>query len=378
MSNGENNKRSDKTQLLPAQFENMVSILDQVSDGIYITDRERNILYWNRAAEAITGFSQGEVLGKRCADNILVHTDMAGKKLCDSDLCPLYRAMESGFASKLPLTVKARHKNGDRVVVEVSVSPLRDSSNKVVGGIEIFRNVSERVSLEEQKARFFSALNHELKTPLANMHGYLSLMLNHDAGQLSEIQEEFLAIISSEEQKLSGMIEEMLEMGRFESTDFSYENSLFDISSVLTSIANSFKAETNDQLHLALDVAPGLMIIGDRERLGQAFSNLLSNALKYSEKGIVKLSAEQRQEKGEIVVSISDQGIGIPEKEQEAIFEMFYRVENPGTRSKGGAGVGLYIVKRIIERHEGQLTLTSKPGEGSTFTVSLPGAFDVK
>jgi len=150
------------------------------------------------------------------------------------------------------------------------------------------------------------------------------------------------------------------------------------MSSALTSIANSFKAETNDQLQLALDVAPELMIIGDRERLGQAFSNLLSNALKYSEKGIVKLSAEQRQETGEIVVSIADQGIGIPENEQEAIFEMFYRVENPGTRSKGGAGVGLYIVKRIIERHEGRLTLTSKPGKGSTFTVSLPGAFDIK
>jgi PAS domain S-box-containing protein len=378
MNNGENSRGSDKTQLLPAQFENMVSILDQVSDGIYITDRERLILYWNRAAEAITGFSQDEVLGKRCADNILVHTDMAGKRLCGSDLCPLYRAMESGFASKLPLTVKARHKNGERVVVEVSVSPLRDSSNKVVGGIEIFRNVSERVSLEEQKARFFSALNHELKTPLANMHGYLSMLLNRDAGELSETQEEFIATIAGEEQKLTGMIEEMLEMGRFESTDFSYENSLFDISSVLSSIVNSFKAGINEELHLVLDIAPDLMIIGDRERLGQAFSNLLSNALKYSEKGTVKLSAEQKLETGEIVVSIADQGIGIPEKEQEAIFEMFYRVENPGTRSKGGAGVGLYIVKRIIERHEGRLTLTSKPGKGSTFTVSLPGAFDIK
>ena len=160
---------------IAATIKNLEQFLDQVSDAIYITDCNRSILYWNRAAEQITGYRQEEVISKRCADNILVHIDMAGNELCSTDLCPLHKAMISGTASASPLTVKAKHKNGKRIVVEVNVSPLHDSSGEVVGGIEIFRNISEKVELEEQKARFFSAISHELKTPITNMQGYLDL-----------------------------------------------------------------------------------------------------------------------------------------------------------------------------------------------------------
>lgn len=359
---------------LPEEASLLTDVLDQVSDGVYITDPERNILYWNRAAEDITGFKKEEVLGKRCADGILEHTDLAGNKLCSTELCPLYKAINSGKAPAAPLTLKALHKAGRRVVVEVSITPLRGASGDPIGGIEIFRDISAKVELEEQKARFFSSLSHELKTPLANMQGYLELLLARDAGDINALQEEFLNTIYSEEQKLGGYIEELLNMGRFEGTDYSYRRTVMDLSALLESLIRSFKQEAEKKgLRLTHDIAPGLGLLGDKERLSQALGNLIGNAIKYTSAGTISIQARFDREKEEISVMISDSGIGIPETDQKAIFEMFYRVEDPGVRDKSGTGVGLYIADRVIRRHDGQISLDSAPGKGSVFTVSLPG-----
>ncbi len=374
MNHRQNSAQKEKQFKIPEGASVLTEILDQVSDGIYITDPERNIVFWNRAAEIITGYRQEEVLGKRCADDVLEHTDQAGNKLCSTELCPLYKAMKTGKPTAAPLIVKALHKEGGRVVVEVSITPLRSPAGDLIGGIEIFRDISAKVELEEQKARFFSSLSHELKTPLANMQGYLDLLLAGDAGDLNETQEEFLTTIYNEEQKLAGYIEELLDMGRFEGTDYSYQRNILDFSPLLEGLARSFSAEAGKKtLSFSHKITPGLALFGDRERLSQAFGNLIGNAIKYTEKGTVSLEAEFNRDSDEIIVSISDSGIGIPESEQKSIFEMFYRVENPGTRSKGGTGVGLYIVERVIRRHDGRLTLKSVPGEGSIFTVYLPG-----
>ncbi|MFO7952499.1 MAG: PAS domain-containing sensor histidine kinase [Bacillota bacterium] len=359
---------------LPEEASVLTSVLDQVSDGIYITDPERRIVFWNRAAENITGYRQEEVLGKKCADNILAHTDLAGNELCSTALCPLHKAIQSGKAPATPLTLKALNKEGERVVVEVSLAPLHGPSGEALGGIEIFRDVSAKVELEEQKARFFSSLSHELKTPLANMQGYLDLLLKKEAGEINEVQEEFLTTVYNEEQKLAGYIEELLDMGQFAGTDYSYQRNILNLSTLLENLVLGFKAEAEKKvLRFEHSIQPGLTLFGDKERLTQAFSNLVGNAIKYTETGRVTLEASLNRETDEIVITVSDSGIGIPEAEQKAIFEMFYRVEHPDARSKGGTGVGLYIVERVIRRHDGRLHLKSAPGQGSVFTVYLPG-----
>ena len=360
---------------LPAEMSVLAGVLDQVSDGIYITDPARNIVFWNRAAENITGYRQEEVLGKRCADDILMHTDMAGNQLCSTELCPLHSAMQkTGEATTTPLTLKALHKNGSRIVVEVSITPLQGPSGEVIGGIEIFRDISEKADLEEKKARFFSSLSHELKTPLANMQGYLDLLLAGDAGPVNEVQEEFLTTVYREEQKLAGFIDELLDMGSFEGTDLSYKQEIVNLSTILEKLTRSFSATAKSKgLNFSYHINPGLTLFGDSDRLLQAFSNLVGNAIKYTEAGSVTLEAFFNEEQNEIVVTVSDSGPGIPEEEQQKIFEMFYRVDRPDNQEKKGTGVGLYIVERVIKRHDGRITLKSVPGEGSTFKLYLPG-----
>ncbi len=349
-------------------------VFNQIKDGVYITDPDRRILFWNKAAEEITGYSQEEVLGKKCADNLLVHTDLAGNKLCSTDLCPLHKAISYEKATTEPLIVKALHKNGSRVMVEVSLAALHSASGELIGGIEIFRDVSEKIELEEQKARFFSSLSHELKTPLSNMQGYLKLLLDGDAGEINDLQEEFLTTIYKEEQKLARYIEELLDMGQFEGTDYSYQQNMLDLTALLESLANSFSAEAlNKELDFNSNIEPDLALFGDRERLSQAFSNIIGNAIKYTEQGSVSLKAVFSEADDEIGITVQDSGIGIPEKDRKSIFEMFYRVDDKDVRSKGGTGVGLYITERVISRHGGRIELESIPGEGTTFTVYLPG-----
>lgn len=120
-------------------------ILDAIGDGVYITDVERNILFWNQAAERITGWAPSEVVGRNCFDNILVHVDKDGHKLCGGEYCPLHRCMVTGLASDQPLLVYAQHRSGMRVPVEVSVAPIRDDKGKVIGGIESFRDLTAGV-----------------------------------------------------------------------------------------------------------------------------------------------------------------------------------------------------------------------------------------
>ncbi len=360
--------------MLRKEISHLSIVFNQVKDGVYITDPDRRILFWNKAAEEITGYSQEEVLGKKCADNLLVHTDLAGNELCSTDLCPLHKAITCEKASTEPLVLKALHKEGSRVMVEVSLAPLYSASGKLFGGIEIFRDVSEKVELEEQKARFFSSLSHELKTPLSNMQGYLRLLLDGDAGEINDLQEEFLTTIYKEEQKLARYIEELLDMGSFEGTDYSYQRNLLDLTALLKNLASSFSAEAvSKELNFNTEIEPGLALFGDSERLSQAFSNLIGNAIKYTEQGSVSLKAAFSEADDEIVITVQDSGIGIPEKDRQAIFEMFYRVEDKDVRSKGGTGVGLYIAERVIGRHGGRIELESIPGKGTTFTVYLPG-----
>jgi sigma-B regulation protein RsbU (phosphoserine phosphatase) len=121
------------------------TILDQTNDGIYVTDTQCNILYWNKAAERITGWPRETVIGKRCSQDILMHVDRHGRKLCEPDRCPLQHCMSTGSSSESALTVYANHRDGHRVPVEVTVSPVRDSDGRVIGGIEIFRDVTSRI-----------------------------------------------------------------------------------------------------------------------------------------------------------------------------------------------------------------------------------------
>jgi PAS domain S-box-containing protein len=153
------------TEPLETKFEQIGAreILDALADGTYITDTDRKIVFWSRAAESITGWPAAEVVNHRCADNILVHVDKDGHPLCGKEHCPLHRAMATGEASREPLLVFAQHKQGHRIPVEVSVAPLRDQAGRTFGGIEVFRDLT---SMMEDLRRAKAIQGHLLESIL--------------------------------------------------------------------------------------------------------------------------------------------------------------------------------------------------------------------
>jgi PAS domain S-box-containing protein len=365
---------NDVTDILNDSFfgnpDNLRSILVNINDAVYLTDRERKIVFWNDACERITGYSSAEVLGRRCLDNILNHTDMEGNQLCVSELCPLNQSMLKNTPSARPQMVLAMRSDGSRLAVEVSVAPLLNEEGEVIGGIEVFRDVTERLELEEAKARFFSGITHELRTPITVIEGYLEMMLDGDAGEINETQRSFIDDSMMEAKRLEKLVDDLLELSRLETTDFSVQFQVVDLKDVLEKVDRGFKAQA-EKKGLKLEVrADSTRFLGDRDRLYQAFSNLVSNAIKYTSEGTISIDAQA--EDGWAVVTVKDSGIGMAGEELERIFEHFYRAEDEAARRERGSGIGLSIVRRIVERHNGEIDVESLPGVGSTFTVRLP------
>jgi two-component system phosphate regulon sensor histidine kinase PhoR len=351
--------------------DNFRRTLLSVNDGVYMTDRERRIIFWNPACERITGFTAGEVLGRKCSDNILNHVDMNGNSLCDSSLCPLQQSMEKGVPGARPSVVRVRRRDGTRVAAEVNVAPLFDEQEQVIGGVEVFRDITEKQQLAEIKARFLSGLTHELKNPLTIMQGFIELVLSGDTGEINHLQREFLDSAMEEGDRFKKILDDLLDFTRYEATEYSFSLRDVDLSATLRQVAGSYSAEAaRKKIAVVTDIPDDIYVFADGDRLRQAFANLLSNAIKYTEKGSVSITAGAAAE--QVVVAVRDTGIGIPVEDQGRIFDQFYRVGNDLTLRVGGTGIGLSIVKKIIERHSGEIVVRSQPGAGSEFTVTLP------
>lgn len=351
--------------------ENFKRTLISVNDAVYMTDRERRIVFWNPACEKITGFNAEEVLGRKCSDNILNHLDMNGNSLCDSSLCPLHQSMEKGMPSARPVVVMVRRSDGTRVAAEVNVAPLFGEGGALIGGVEVFRDITEKQQMAEIKARFLSGLTHELKNPLTIMQGFIELVLSGDTGEINHLQREFLDSAMEEGDRFKKILDDLLDFTRYEATEYSFSLRNVDLSSALRQLAGSFHGEAaRKQIDLIADIPDDIFVYADGDRLRQAFANLLGNALKYTEKGSVEISAGKSEQY--VTVKVRDTGIGIPVEDQGRIFDQFYRVDNELTLRQGGTGIGLSIVKKIIDRHGGEIIVRSRPGAGSEFTVTLP------
>ena len=354
-----------------ANVKHFEQILDSVNDGVYVTDWERRIVYWNKAAQRITGFSREKVVGKYCHESVMQHKDEVGNSLCDTDLCPLHRAIQTGQSSSRPLRVVAQKADTDSFVSAVSVAPVRDGNGNVIGGVEVFRDITEDLELERVKTEFFSTITHELKTPLTSIIGYLDLILEGDTGEINREQDEFLSISLKQAERLLNMISDILEIQKMKGGDLPLNSEHIDLV-VLTSELLTLQEPLLREKGLTLNfhhpkTAPYL---GDRRKLEKILENLISNAIKYTRKGGVTVTIKENEQS--YIFSVADTGVGLSPEEQEKVFERFYRSDNSLTRDTGGTGLGLYIVKTMLEKMGGEIFLVSEPDKGSKFTVNLP------
>jgi len=343
------------------------AIIENSGDGVMILEPDRTIRTWNRALVGMTGVPADEAIGRHCYDVLDLH-NRQGVSVCRT-ACPLIKPLEDGRLYAEGDTSRA---DGIKVSVADNYSPQYDEDGRLLGVIANVRDMSRLREAEELKNTLLSVISHELKTPVSIIKGYAGTLVRQDVSWDQETLSEGLSIIEEEADKLNELINNLLDASRLQAGGLKLQFAYLDLPSMAEKVVEKFRTQT-DRHTFSVDFPTDFPPIkGDYERMREVLSNLISNAIKYSpEGGLIRLGG--RVEPDEVQVYVSDEGIGIPATDQERIFDRFARVDNSLTRQTPGAGLGLFLVKAVIEAHGGRVWVQSRPGQGSTFSFTLPG-----
>ncbi len=345
--------------------EKLAAIIEQSVDGIFVTDAEQKIEIWNSALERLTGLDSDEAIGHTVTDARVYFTEM------ESNVRPDFTE------------IRLRHRRTNQIVwLGAAYAPIT-SNGEVTGYICILRDISRQKELEQAKNDFVSTASHELRSPITAIVGYLSMLKRGDAGKIINNQQAFFIDKAyNNARRMVSLIEDLLTTTRMETGQTRFHHEPVDIVHQIETILadQSFKAEEK-RISITLDRTNGKLVLADPNGLHQVLVNLISNAIKYTpSKGKVSIQFASETIEGEerLITSVADTGVGIDESDQPKVFEKFTRIDNPLSVSAGGTGLGLYITKTIIEQLGGKIWIQSKKGEGSTFSISLPIANQVK
>ena len=341
------------------------AIFDQTFQFIGLMALDGTVLEVNKTALRFSGLEESDVVGRPFWETQWwAHSTELQEKL----RAAVKMAAEGEF-----VRFETNHPAADGTLhfFDFSLKPVRDEAGNIVLLIPEGRDITERKEMEQMKDEMISAVSHEMRTPLTAMMGYTEFMLDNEVP--TDQQKEYLQIILRETERLNELIGNFLDLQRLRSRGQTFTCQPLPLQPLLEETAALF-AGVSQRHHITLDCPPDLpQVCGNEKHLRQVFNNLVSNAVKYSPKGgEVRLAA--RREKDSVVVTVRDEGIGIPPQALERIFERFYRVDNTARREFGGTGLGLSLVREIVTAHGGKVWVESTLGKGSTFFVSLPVA----
>ncbi|HIE38494.1 MAG TPA: PAS domain S-box protein [Anaerolineales bacterium] len=347
------------------------AILEHSADGVMIMDPGQQITVFNRALSELTGWSAAEAIGRH-------HDEIIRWERLETGL-DLAQAVAGGWPlaqdrqGKTPLYVEGdlRRRGGGTVSVGITYAPLLDREGRLVNIIANVRDITRFREADRLKSTFVSIVSHELKTPVATILGYAETLARSDAQWGPETAQELAETIKDEAKRLDRLITDLLDVSRLQAGALPLAMEEVALDMLARRVAQRFQPRT-DRHEISIRFPKNFPLVkGDPMRLEQVLDNLVSNAIKYSpEGGKVRIRGRVRPE--EVVVTVSDEGIGIPAVEQGRIFDAFYRVDDRSTRKTGGAGLGLYLARAIVEAHNGRIWVESEPGEGSSFSFALP------
>jgi PAS domain S-box-containing protein len=342
-------------QNVALEKERSVAILSNIADGIVAVDREGKVVLWNSAAERITGVPADEALQRTPSE-------------------VLQRELESQTDAPPGERLVSIRRGGEDIWLSLTEAIMRDPAGAVAGRIFAFRDISAERVVEQMKSEFVSNVSRELRSPLTSIYGFAETLLRDDVLFGEEERATFLGYIASEAGRLTAIVDRLLAVARLDSGDLQVQLASTDVRTVVSEVVASAKQSlTLDGHEFVLDLpTEPLDAEADRDKLRQILTDLIENAVKYSpEGGTITVTA--RRQDDSVEVSVEDEGIGIPESEQQRIFAKFYRAESAGRDlESGGTGLGLFIAKELLTAMRGRIWVRSREGEGSSFVFVLP------
>lgn len=349
----------------------LAAIIESSDDAIISKDLNGIISTWNKGAENIFGYTEQEAIGKPIIMLIPAERLNEENEILDN--------IKKGLRVEHFQTIRV-HKNGHPLDVSLTISPIKDLYGNIIGASKVARDISRQkhaerelavtnVKLNELSRRkddFIAMATHELKTPLTSLGGFLQV-LQHRYN--NEQTKPLMDKVMKQLHKLNSLFNDLFDISRIEAGKLQLNFELLDACSLVSDIVESYRETSPDHI-FEINGEKNCLITADKMRLEQALTNLINNAIKYSSAN-TKITVQLSKQSNNIIVDVIDNGIGIGKAYQQNIFSQFYRTRDvSGTIA--GLGLGLFITKQIVERHNGTITVDSMPNQGTTFTVTLP------
>lgn len=347
------------------------AILEAVADGVLVTGADNHISFVNSSITRVLGVDDTQLLGK----SLEGFAGMFGNSSAEWTTTirrwsedPSTYQIGDMYAEQLELD------NGRIVLVHLAPVIL---INDFLGTVSIFRDITREVEVDRLKSEFVATVSHELRTPMTAIKGYVDILTMGAAGALNENQMHFLEVVRNNIERLNILVSDLLDISRIESGRVKLEQGSVNLYEIAEEVVAEVLRRSQDEskpIALSLDAPKDLPPVkGDGARVRQIISNLVNNAFNYTpENGAILVNI--RPDEGEVQVDVQDSGIGIRPEDQGRVFERFYRGEHPLVLSTPGTGLGLPIVRQLVEMHNGRIWMksTGVPGEGSTFSFTLP------
>jgi len=346
---------------LEQETKRLTSILSYMTDGVLATNRRGQIIMVNEMAAKQLNVNPDEVLNTSILELLSLGDDY--------DLRSLITEVPE-------LTIDSQDENGEYISLRVRFALIRRESGFISGLVAVLHDTTEQDKEERERRLFVSNVSHELRTPLTSVKSYLEAL---DDGALSEpVAPDFVKVSLNETNRMMRMVTDLLSLSRIDNETSQLEIELTNFTAFITFILNRFdkiKSQSQEdtkkyELIREYPITP-IWVEIDTDKMTQVIDNILNNAIKYSPDG-GKIKVGMKTTDAQLIISISDEGLGIPKKDLSRIFDRFYRVDKARSRAQGGTGLGLAIAKEIVKQHKGFIWAKSEYGKGSTFTIVLP------
>ena len=344
---------------LEQESKRLHSILSYMTDGVLATNRRGKITMINDMAKKQLGVQKEDVLNKSILELLNIEDEYELRDLI----------------TQVPeLMIDSQDANGEYLSLRVRFALIRRESGFISGLVAVLHDTTEQEKEERERRLFVSNVSHELRTPLTSVKSYLEAL---DEGALSEpVAPDFIKVSLDETNRMMRMVTDLLHLSRIDNATSHLDVELINFTAFITFILNRFdqiRGQDEEKKYELVRDYPitSVWIEIDTDKMTQVIDNILNNAIKYSPDG-GKITVTMKTTDDQMILSISDQGLGIPKQDLPRIFDRFYRVDRARSRAQGGTGLGLSIAKEIIKQHKGFIWAKSEYGKGSTFTIVLP------
>lgn len=350
------------------------TVLQSIGDGLIViidVDKGGRIAYVNKVFEDMTGWKANEVLNKSVV-KILPREDKDGGIVPFQERIVTKVLSGEKVVSNLIQPFYYVRRDKSRFPVASVINPIM-LGKKIIGAVETFRDISKESAADKAKSEFASLVSHQLRTPFSVINWYVELLLAKDVGPLNEKQVQYLQEVYRASKRMVNLINVLLSISRIEMGTTCIESKPTDVVSLAETILKENQPEVKTKRLIIQKIYDKNIpkIQADAKQMTMIFQNLLSNAIKFTPSG-GKIKLTIKRQKNDIIITIKDTGIGIPKDAQPKIFERFFRADNAKAQEPEGSGLGLYILKTIIDQMNGKIWFQSLKNKGTAFYVTFP------